>query len=117
MWCIDEHKNYIDIGGNEIGEAVRLNGAGGYLSENNKFTFPSDGYIELYTSKTGSGGCGVRVYGSNDWTGVSVSRFMYQDSKHAVLSDVFFVRAGMKAWCTGTNTATGVNVMYVPLQG
>lgn len=110
----DDNKNKVEIGGNNLGAQVTLNNTGGYLSEDNMYTFPADGYVDIFTTKTGANGCAVRVYGATTTT-VSISRYLWQDSKKAPIGDCFFVRKGMRAYCTAPKTS-GITVSYSPLQ-
>lgn len=76
-----------------------------YTSESNKYTFPSDGYVRIYSLAHGGNRVDMRLYGSsgND----NILCFVIQSN------DVIFVKKGMKAYFEVTGSDNGVD--YYPL--
>lgn len=101
---------------NELTERVAANNAGTsvnittYNSASNKYTFPSDGYMALYSGSTSSGFMSANLYGANDQ---AISTF-YMDIAHQYQSLPTFVKKGMKAYLN--DTVTNGQFRFYPLE-
>lgn len=105
--------NALNYDANNLGTAVNITA---YNSATNKYTFPSDGYVRLYGDTNGSttyAVVGISLYGANEqvYTGYNVTSLARAGG---TVSQLVYVKKGMKCYCSLSGTATG-SVTYYPL--
>ena len=96
----------------EVNGRVKANSFGtsvniiSYNSVNNKYTFPSDGYLYVDASAHSGNAIFAGVYGSNESTVITIGGY--------VTSASLFVKKGMKCYI-GTTIGSDLSAYFVPL--